>query len=128
MQSAILGNGLVLQNLLHMQMAQQQLLQIKDKQITNVSVCVCVFTCFNIPITKEKYHHSTLTSKIMYVLQQQSKLCFLQGYYWSALNPFVNNEKTAVFVQKGIIYIYLYIEVLEPYIQLAFLMQIWGSG
>ncbi|XP_067230795.1 ribonucleoprotein PTB-binding 2 isoform X3 [Chanodichthys erythropterus] len=35
-QSAILGNGLVLQNLLHMQMAQQQLLQIKDKQITNV--------------------------------------------------------------------------------------------
>jgi len=42
MQSAILGNGLVLQNLLHMQMAQQQLLQIKDKQITNVSVGVCV--------------------------------------------------------------------------------------
>ncbi len=42
MQSAILGNGLVLQNLLHMQMAQQQLLQIKDKQITNVRVCVCV--------------------------------------------------------------------------------------
>ncbi|XDV35770.1 hypothetical protein PO909_005653, partial [Leuciscus waleckii] len=35
-QSALLGNGLVLQNLLHMQMAQQQLLQIKDKQITNV--------------------------------------------------------------------------------------------
>ncbi|XP_056316013.1 ribonucleoprotein PTB-binding 2 [Danio aesculapii] len=35
-QSAILGNGLVLQNLLHMQMAQQQLLQIKDKQISNV--------------------------------------------------------------------------------------------
>ncbi|XP_043096902.1 ribonucleoprotein PTB-binding 2 isoform X2 [Puntigrus tetrazona] len=35
-QSAILGNGLVLQNLLHMQMAQQQLLQIKDKQIPNV--------------------------------------------------------------------------------------------
>uniref|UniRef100_A0A8C1WIJ1 Ribonucleoprotein PTB-binding 1 n=1 Tax=Cyprinus carpio TaxID=7962 RepID=A0A8C1WIJ1_CYPCA len=35
-QSAILGNGLVLQNLLHMQMAQQQLLQIKDKQIANV--------------------------------------------------------------------------------------------
>ncbi|KTG41180.1 hypothetical protein cypCar_00000943 [Cyprinus carpio] len=34
--SAILGNGLVLQNLLHMQMAQQQLLQIKDKQIANV--------------------------------------------------------------------------------------------
>ncbi|KTG36180.1 hypothetical protein cypCar_00000249 [Cyprinus carpio] len=36
LRSAILGNGLVLQNLLHMQMAQQQLLQIKDKQITNV--------------------------------------------------------------------------------------------
>ncbi|XP_056606691.1 ribonucleoprotein PTB-binding 2-like [Triplophysa dalaica] len=35
-QSAILGNGLVLQNLLHMQMAQQQLLQIKDKHISNV--------------------------------------------------------------------------------------------
>lgn len=42
MQSAILGNGLVLQNLLHMQMAQQQLLQIKDKQINNVRVCVYV--------------------------------------------------------------------------------------
>lgn len=40
-QSAILGNGLVLQNLLHMQMAQQQLLQIKDKHVSNVSVCVC---------------------------------------------------------------------------------------
>ncbi|XP_055068570.2 ribonucleoprotein PTB-binding 2 isoform X1 [Misgurnus anguillicaudatus] len=37
-QSAILGNGLVLQNLLHMQMAQQQLLQIKDKHVTNVRV------------------------------------------------------------------------------------------
>lgn len=59
----------------------------------------------------------------MHVIQQQSKLCsqfflFLQGYYWSALNPFVHNEKTAVYVQKGIIYIYLYREVLEPYIQL----------
>ncbi|KAL2089704.1 hypothetical protein ACEWY4_014392 [Coilia grayii] len=36
-QSTMLGNGLVLQNLLHMQLAQQQLLQIKDKHITNVS-------------------------------------------------------------------------------------------
>ncbi|TRY54004.1 hypothetical protein DNTS_015560 [Danionella cerebrum] len=35
-QSAFLGNGLVLQNLLHMQMAQQQLLHIKDKAVTNV--------------------------------------------------------------------------------------------
>ncbi|KAI4871894.1 hypothetical protein NFI96_014743 [Prochilodus magdalenae] len=37
-QSAMLGNGLVLQNLLHMQMAQQQLLHIKDKHITNVRI------------------------------------------------------------------------------------------
>ncbi|KAK3575504.1 hypothetical protein QTP86_028219 [Hemibagrus guttatus] len=37
-QSAMLGNGLVLQNLLHMHMAQQQLLHIKDKHITNVRV------------------------------------------------------------------------------------------
>ncbi|XP_064859274.1 LOW QUALITY PROTEIN: ribonucleoprotein PTB-binding 2-like [Oncorhynchus nerka] len=36
-QSAMLGNGLVLQNLLHMQLAQQQLLHIKDKHINNVS-------------------------------------------------------------------------------------------
>ncbi|XP_028857630.1 ribonucleoprotein PTB-binding 2 isoform X2 [Denticeps clupeoides] len=35
-QNALLGNGLVLQNLLHMQLAQQQLLQIKDKHINNV--------------------------------------------------------------------------------------------
>lgn len=54
MQSAILGNGLVLQNLLHMQMAQQQLLQIKDKQITNVRVCVCARVhVSDIPITKK---------------------------------------------------------------------------
>lgn len=39
-QNAMLGNGLVLQNLLHMHMAQQQLLHIKDKHITNVRVCV----------------------------------------------------------------------------------------
>ncbi|XP_052336057.1 ribonucleoprotein PTB-binding 2-like isoform X4 [Oncorhynchus keta] len=36
-QGAMLGNGLVLQNLLHMQLAQQQLLHIKDKHISNVS-------------------------------------------------------------------------------------------
>ncbi|XP_039985603.1 ribonucleoprotein PTB-binding 2 isoform X2 [Xiphias gladius] len=36
-QSAMLGNGIVLQNLLHMQLAQQQLLHIKDKRISNVS-------------------------------------------------------------------------------------------
>ncbi|XP_024909803.1 ribonucleoprotein PTB-binding 2 isoform X6 [Cynoglossus semilaevis] len=36
-QSALLGNGLVLQNLLHMQLAQQQLLHIKDKRISSVS-------------------------------------------------------------------------------------------
>ncbi|MCJ8729735.1 hypothetical protein PDJAM_G00109940 [Pangasius djambal] len=35
-QNAMLGNGLVLQNLLHMHMAQQQLLHIKDKHITNI--------------------------------------------------------------------------------------------
>ncbi|KAG5850664.1 hypothetical protein ANANG_G00084860 [Anguilla anguilla] len=35
-QNALLGNGLVLQNLLQMQLAQQQLLQIKDKHISNV--------------------------------------------------------------------------------------------
>ncbi|KAI1892117.1 hypothetical protein AGOR_G00150660 [Albula goreensis] len=35
-QNALLGNGLVLQNLLQMQLAQQQLLQIKDKHINNV--------------------------------------------------------------------------------------------
>ncbi|XP_076871056.1 ribonucleoprotein PTB-binding 2 isoform X2 [Brachyhypopomus gauderio] len=35
-QNAMLGNGLLLQNLLHVQMAQQQLLHIKDKHITNV--------------------------------------------------------------------------------------------
>lgn len=68
----------------------------------------------------------------MHVIQQQSEIVFivlfLQGYYWSAWNSFANNEKTAVFVQKSIIYIYFYVEVLEPYIQLAFLMQIWGSG
>lgn len=39
-QNAMLGNGLVLQNLLHMHMAQQQLLHIKDKHATNVRVCV----------------------------------------------------------------------------------------
>ncbi|XP_060775912.1 ribonucleoprotein PTB-binding 2 isoform X3 [Neoarius graeffei] len=37
-QNAMLGNGLVLQNLLHMHMAQQQLLHIKDKHITNVRI------------------------------------------------------------------------------------------
>lgn len=47
LQSAMLGNGLVLQNLLHMQLAQQQLLHIKDKRISSVRhmfvlVCVCV--------------------------------------------------------------------------------------
>ncbi|KAM6921096.1 ribonucleoprotein PTB-binding 2 [Xenentodon cancila] len=36
-QSAMVGNGLVLQNLLHMQLAQQQLLHIKDKRISSVS-------------------------------------------------------------------------------------------
>ncbi|KAM6962683.1 ribonucleoprotein PTB-binding 2 [Aplochiton taeniatus] len=36
-QSAMLGNGLVLQNLLHMQLAQQQLLHIKDKHISTFS-------------------------------------------------------------------------------------------
>ncbi|XP_056460089.1 ribonucleoprotein PTB-binding 2 [Gadus chalcogrammus] len=36
-QSAMLGNGLVLQNLLHMQLAQQQLMHIKEKRITNVA-------------------------------------------------------------------------------------------
>ncbi|KAM3875701.1 ribonucleoprotein PTB-binding 2 [Diretmus argenteus] len=36
-QSAMLGNGLVLQNLLHMQLAQQQLLHIKDKRISSIS-------------------------------------------------------------------------------------------
>ncbi|XP_041696023.2 ribonucleoprotein PTB-binding 2 isoform X2 [Coregonus clupeaformis] len=35
--SSMLGNGLVLQNLLHMQLAQQQLLHIKDKHMSNVS-------------------------------------------------------------------------------------------
>uniref|UniRef100_A0A673YEW2 Ribonucleoprotein PTB-binding 1 n=1 Tax=Salmo trutta TaxID=8032 RepID=A0A673YEW2_SALTR len=38
-QSAMLGNGLVLQNLLHMQLAQQQLLHIKDKHISNAPSC-----------------------------------------------------------------------------------------
>ncbi|KAL1022782.1 hypothetical protein UPYG_G00032230 [Umbra pygmaea] len=33
----MLGNGLVLQNLLHMQLAQQQLLHIKEKHVSNVS-------------------------------------------------------------------------------------------
>lgn len=45
LQSAMLGNGLVLQNLLHMQLAQQQLLHIKDKRISSVRhlfVCMCV--------------------------------------------------------------------------------------
>ncbi|XP_029988564.1 ribonucleoprotein PTB-binding 2-like [Sphaeramia orbicularis] len=36
-QSAMIGNGLVLQNLLHMQLAQQQLLHIKDKRVSSVS-------------------------------------------------------------------------------------------
>uniref|UniRef100_A0A1A7WYN1 Ribonucleoprotein PTB-binding 1 n=1 Tax=Iconisemion striatum TaxID=60296 RepID=A0A1A7WYN1_9TELE len=36
-QNAMVGNGLVLQNLLHMQLAQQQLLHIKDKHISSVS-------------------------------------------------------------------------------------------
>ncbi|XP_056271284.1 ribonucleoprotein PTB-binding 2 isoform X2 [Pseudoliparis swirei] len=36
-QNAMLGNGLVLQNLLHMQLAQQQLLHIKDKRISSFS-------------------------------------------------------------------------------------------
>ncbi|TNN37241.1 Ribonucleoprotein PTB-binding 2 [Liparis tanakae] len=36
-KNAMLGNGLVLQNLLHMQLAQQQLLHIKDKRISSVS-------------------------------------------------------------------------------------------
>ncbi|KAJ8392563.1 hypothetical protein AAFF_G00074410 [Aldrovandia affinis] len=36
-QNALLGNGLVLQNLLQMQLAQQQLLQIKDKHLNNDS-------------------------------------------------------------------------------------------
>ncbi|KAF6734319.1 Ribonucleoprotein PTB-binding 2 [Oryzias melastigma] len=36
-QSAMVSNGLVLQNLLHMQLAQQQLLHIKDKRINSVS-------------------------------------------------------------------------------------------
>ncbi|KAM4628644.1 ribonucleoprotein PTB-binding 2 [Polymixia lowei] len=36
-QSVMLGNGLVLQNLLHMQLAQQQLLHIKDKRMSTIS-------------------------------------------------------------------------------------------
>ncbi|CAL8309329.1 unnamed protein product [Lota lota] len=36
-QSAMLGNGLVLQNLLHMQLAQQQLMHIKEKRLSNVA-------------------------------------------------------------------------------------------
>ncbi|XP_014848175.1 PREDICTED: ribonucleoprotein PTB-binding 2 [Poecilia mexicana] len=36
-QNAMVGNGLVLQNLLHMQLAQQQLLHIKDKRISSVT-------------------------------------------------------------------------------------------
>ncbi|XP_062854238.1 ribonucleoprotein PTB-binding 2 [Trichomycterus rosablanca] len=35
-QNAMLGNGFVLQNLLHMHMAQQQLLHIKDKHVANL--------------------------------------------------------------------------------------------
>ncbi|KAL4635020.1 ribonucleoprotein PTB-binding 2 [Arapaima gigas] len=35
-QNAMLGNGLVLQNLMQMQLAQQQLLQIKDKHMSSV--------------------------------------------------------------------------------------------
>ena len=49
-QSSMLGSGLGLQNLLHMQLAQQQLLHIKDKHMSNVRhanvcVCVCVRVC-----------------------------------------------------------------------------------
>lgn len=70
MQSAILGNGLVLQNLLHMQMAQQQLLQIKDKQITNVRVCVCVL--LKRTHNKEIHHHISLACMIF---NNSLKLC-----------------------------------------------------
>lgn len=48
LQNAMFGNGLVLQNLLHMQLAQQQLLHIKDKRISSVRhlfVCQCVMIC-----------------------------------------------------------------------------------
>lgn len=48
LQNAMFGNGLVLQNLLHMQLAQQQLLHIKDKRISSVRhlfVCLCVMIC-----------------------------------------------------------------------------------
>lgn len=50
-QSALLGNGLVLQNLLHMQLAQQQLLHIKDKRISSVRhlcLCVCLLCVLNV--------------------------------------------------------------------------------
>lgn len=50
LQNAMLGNGLVLQNLLHMQLAQQQLLHIKDKRISSVRslfICMCVWVCLD---------------------------------------------------------------------------------
>lgn len=41
LQNAMFGNGLILQNLLHIQLAQQQLLHIKDKCISSVRyMCV----------------------------------------------------------------------------------------
>lgn len=50
LQNAMLGNGLVLQNLLHMQLAQQQLLHIKDKRISSVRslfICMCAWECLD---------------------------------------------------------------------------------
>ena len=80
----MLGNGLVLQNLLHMQLAQQQLMHIKEKRITNVNpvcvvyvyVCVCVCVCVCVPM-------SVLICLHLWVHTQS---CL------SVLNPLWNNQ------------------------------------
>uniref|UniRef100_A0A3B4AXJ8 RRM domain-containing protein n=1 Tax=Periophthalmus magnuspinnatus TaxID=409849 RepID=A0A3B4AXJ8_9GOBI len=72
-QNAMIGNGLVLQNLLHMQLAQQQLLHIKDKQVSSapvhqppgrlrdytdtvyIYVCVCGCVCVCVCDTTARY-------------------------------------------------------------------------
>ncbi|KAF7202687.1 PTB-binding 2 [Nothobranchius furzeri] len=74
-QNAMVGNGLVLQNLLHMQLAQQQLLHIKDKHISSVRQ-LCLFPSF--PVYHLCIQLISLSSHIHFLFFFNFPSCFVE--------------------------------------------------